>query len=148
MLGQWHQLPHVEAGANDPDWPRILEVREAVAKELERLRENGVIGSALEADVTLYCDGALRDSLNDLGEELRFVLITSEARVRAGTDRDPDASAAESIDGLWIGAVASADPKCSRCWHRRADVGSDATHPEICGRCISNLAAGETRRFA
>jgi len=148
MLGQWHQLPHVEAGANDPDWPRILQVREAVAKELERLRENGVIGSALEADVTLYCDGALRDSLNDLGEELRFVLITSEARVRAGTDRDPDASAAESIDGLWIGAVASADPKCSRCWHRRADVGSDATHPEICGRCISNLAAGETRRFA
>ncbi len=148
MLGQWHQLPHSEAGADDLDWPRILEVREAVAKELERLRENAVIGSALEADVTLYCDGALREALDALGEELRFVLITSEARVCAVAERDPAASAAESVEGLWIAAAASPNPKCSRCWHRRAEVGSDQAHPEICGRCVTNLDAGEIRRFA
>lgn len=148
MLGQWHRLPHIAAGAHDLDWPRILEVREAVAKELERLRENAVIGSALEADVTLFCDGKLRAALDALGDELRFVLITSEARVCAAADRDPAAAAAETVAGLWIGAAASSAPKCSRCWHRRADVGSNAAHPDICGRCVTNLDAGEVRHFA
>ena len=120
-----------------------------VAKELERLRENSEIGSALGADVTLYCDDELFELLERLGEELRFVLITSEARVLPAGEKSELARPAEAISGLWIGAAASGHGKCARCWHRRPDVGSDPEHPEICGRCLQNIeTAGETRRFA
>ena len=148
MLSRWYDLPRIGAATNQLDWVRILQVREAVSKELERLRESGGIGSALEADVTLYGDDALYPALSALGEELRFVLITSEARVANAADRDPTARAADTIEGLWIEAKASTNPKCARCWHRREDVGADRDHPDICGRCVSNLAAGEMRRFA
>ncbi|MGW8369498.1 MAG: isoleucine--tRNA ligase, partial [Gammaproteobacteria bacterium] len=134
MLSRWYDLPRIGAATNQLDWVRILQVREAVSKELERLRESGGIGSALEADVTLYGDDALYPALSALGEELRFVLITSEARVAYAADRDPTARAADTIEGLWIGAKASTNPKCARCWHRREDVGADRDHPDICGR--------------
>jgi isoleucyl-tRNA synthetase len=78
------------------------------------------------------------------------VLITSYARVHATEGRPADAVPATTTGGaLWIKAQASAHAKCVRCWHHRADVGSDAAHPELCGRCIENVAgSGEARRYA
>jgi isoleucyl-tRNA synthetase len=86
-----------------------------------------------------------------LGDELRFVLITSQARIRPAAERPADAVAAESVakEGAWISVAVDPAPKCVRCWHRRADVGTDPQHPEICGRCVTNLAGeGEARHYA
>jgi isoleucyl-tRNA synthetase len=85
--------------------------------------------------------------LDQLGDELRFVLITSEAILKPLTE-GAGASATE-LSGLKVSVAASAHTKCVRCWHHRADVGAHAAHPELCGRCISNIEGpGEARRFA
>ncbi|MDH3453350.1 MAG: class I tRNA ligase family protein, partial [Gammaproteobacteria bacterium] len=131
-------------------WELVIAARQAVAKELEKLRVGGEIGSSLNADVTLYCDGDLRGALESAGSELRFVLITSEATVAPLREKPGHAVRAdESAAELWIAASASPHPKCIRCWHQRADVGSESAHPQLCGRCVNNVeGAGERRGFA
>ncbi len=129
-------------------WGRVMQVRSVVSRELERMRKEGVIGSSLDAEVDLYCSEALLDELRRLGDELRFVLITSEARLHPAAER-PDGVAESELDGLSIVARASGYAKCSRCWHHREDVGADSAHPELCGRCVENVAGeGEARHFA
>ena len=136
---------------NMASWLRILETRSAVSKQLEILRTSNQIGSSLDAEVTLFCNGSLQADLNTLDDELRFVLITSEARTQP-----PDAAIADTVktqlasgETLGIYARASAHSKCIRCWHHRADVGKHSEHPELCGRCVDNVAgSGEQRRFA
>ncbi len=129
-------------------WERVIEVRTVVGRQLEQLRSDGGIGSSLDAEVDLYCDGDLKETLEKLGDELRFVLITSYARVHPTADAPVDA-VATGIAGLSLLATASPRQKCSRCWHHREDVGRDPAHPEICSRCVENIeTAGESRRFA
>ncbi len=131
-------------------WQRVLQTRAAVSKQLEALRKDNAIGSSLDAEVTLYCEGELLNTLQQLGEELRFVLITSEAKVQPLEQAPDDAVDAELDSGaLKIVAIASPHAKCVRCWHHRADVGDNSEHPELCGRCVENVAGdGEQRRFA
>jgi isoleucyl-tRNA synthetase len=149
LLSTWHEFPRAAVEAQPVDWEAVLTVRQAVARELERLRVADAIGASLDAEVDLYCEPALRDKLAALGDELRFALITSEARVHALDKRPTEAVAAEEPEGLWIVARKSGHRKCVRCWHRRADVGRDPEHPELCGRCVQNVAGeGESRRFA
>ncbi|MBA3564134.1 MAG: isoleucine--tRNA ligase [Gammaproteobacteria bacterium] len=148
FLTTWHELPEIAAGTSI-DWDAVLEAREAVARELEQLRNAGRIGSGLEAEVDLYCGLRRYDALAALGDELRFVMITSEARVHEAAERGIDAVAAETADELWIEVAPSGHAKCARCWHRRADVGGDPAHPEICARCVENvIGEGERRRIA
>jgi isoleucyl-tRNA synthetase len=131
-------------------WERLLGVREAVGKELEKLRVAGGIGSGLDAEVDLYCDGALAADLGQLEDELRFFLITSYARVHPLAAR-PAAAVEIQVNGrpLAIQVLPSVHAKCVRCWHHREDVGHSVEHPELCGRCVENVfGAGETRRFA
>ena len=117
-------------------WARIREIREAVNKDIEVLREKGEVGSSLQANVVLTAPPADHALLATLGDDLRFVFITSAIELEAGKD-------------LSVSASASKDVKCERCWHYVADVGADAEHPTLCGRCISNLyGAGETRKVA
>jgi isoleucyl-tRNA synthetase len=138
-----------ESGARErATWDRVIEVREAVAKELERLRASDLIGSALDAEVDLYCDRELGEALAWLGQELRFVFITSDARIHALPDAPPEARETERA-GLRLLASSSTHAKCARCWHHRADVGSHSGYPDLCGRCVSNVQGpGEERRFA
>jgi len=134
--------------AHDQHWQQIIAVREAVSKQLERLRVSGAIGSSLDAEVDIYCDGALSDTLLRLGDELRFVCITSYVNVRPLRDKTGEA-VTDGPQDLWIHARASTHPKCVRCWHHRADVASNQEHPELCGRCVENVSgSGEERRFA
>jgi isoleucyl-tRNA synthetase len=114
-------------------------VKADVQKELEALRVAGRIGSSLAAEVEVRAAGERFDVLAALGEDLRFALLTSGAKVaRAAADAEQA-----------VVAMPSAHAKCERCWHYRADVGTHAAHPALCGRCVSNLdGAGETRRFA
>jgi len=122
-----------------------------VLRELERLRVAGAIGAPLDAVVDLYAAPEVRAALAPLGEELRFVLITSGAQVHPAEVRPAEAVPADAAaaTGLWIHARASEAAKCVRCWHKRADVGGDPAHPELCARCAVNVdGAGESRRFA
>ena len=117
-------------------WDRIVAVRAFVQKELEDVRQSGRIGSSLQAEVTIAAPTADYEALASLGDDLRFVLITSAATVQAA-------------DALSIAVTPSANPKCERCWHWRADVGSDPNHPGLCGRCVANLFGnGEPRSKA
>jgi isoleucyl-tRNA synthetase len=121
-----------------------------VSKELEKLRAAGTIGSPLDAEVDLYADEESRTLLSAIEDELRFVLITSAARVHALDECPPDAVVG-AVPGLVfsVRVTPSAYAKCIRCWHHRADVGATPDHPEICGRCVDNVAgSGELRRFA
>jgi isoleucyl-tRNA synthetase len=153
FLTTWYEgLFPLEEGAMGVDfWDRVIAVREVVGKALEPLRASGGIGSALDAEVDLYCEGGLRESLSRLGDELRFVLITSGARVYPVEER-PESAVTHTVPGsgeVWVSAYRSAHAKCARCWHHREDVGSHAEHPRLCGRCVENVAGpGERRRFA
>lgn len=133
---------------NTTFWETIIRVREAVNKELENKRQAGLIGSALEAEVTVFCSAKLYQVLTQLGDELRFVLITSTARLLTEQNRPADAIAT-TVDGLWVQVAPAPYEKCARCWHRRADVGSNHDHPDICSRCVENIAGqGEVRHYA
>ena len=117
-------------------WSRIREIRDAVNKEIETLRAQGQVGSSLQANVTLTVNADDYALLNSLGADLKFVFITSAIDLVLG-------------EALSITAASSTAVKCERCWHYRDDVGSDAAHPGLCGRCTSNLfGAGEVREFA
>ncbi|MGQ0580048.1 MAG: isoleucine--tRNA ligase [Betaproteobacteria bacterium] len=117
-------------------WEQIRAIRAQVQKELEAVRVAGRIGSSLQAEIEIHGDGERYQVLSSLGEDLRFVLITSKARVIRGAEAQ-------------ITVNASPHRKCERCWHYRADVGHDPAHADICSRCTSNLfGAGEPRAHA
>jgi isoleucyl-tRNA synthetase len=133
-----------EIGAPDTElldkWTRIRAAREVVNKEIESLREAGKVGSSLQANVVLTIPmathGELWSALASLGDDLKFVFITSAMNIVAG-------------DAMAVKVVPSEAAKCERCWHWRHDVGHDPAHPTICGRCTSNLfGPGEDRNFA
>jgi isoleucyl-tRNA synthetase len=150
FLSTWWELPDVHPSPGI-DWEAVLALKSDVARELERLRAEGRIGAPLEAEADVYLDPAQQARIGGLGEELRFVLITSAARILAEAGRPADAIAAESVaaTGAWLAVRPLEHAKCARCWHRRPDVGHDARHPELCGRCVTNLEGpGETRNYA
>jgi isoleucyl-tRNA synthetase len=154
LLENWYQeLTDLDAGEkmNMDFWQKVLEVRAVVSKELEALRANKTIGSSLDAEVTLYVGIELQSMLEALKEELRFVLITSAASVKNFDDADADCVTANLTSGQTIKIKTAVAPgeKCVRCWHHREDVGSYEEHPELCGRCVENVAGdGEQRSFA
>jgi isoleucyl-tRNA synthetase len=150
FLETWYEglFPLDEGTAYDREfWDFVLKVREAVSKELEVVRIKGDIGSSLNAEVELYCDEAVLASLSRIAGELRFVLIVSDVRV---LPKNGGAGALPTdVAGLEVKVIASPHTKCVRCWHHREDVSHNAEHPELCGRCVENVAGdGETRRYA
>jgi isoleucyl-tRNA synthetase len=117
-------------------WARVRAIRDEVNKAIESLRSEGRVGASLQAEVRLGAAEEDRALLASLGEDLRFVMITSRVVL-------------EAAEALAVDVEPSAATKCERCWHYRDDVGTDAAHPTICGRCVANLhGAGETRRIA
>lgn len=153
FLATWYDFPTLgeDHGMGLDYWAVVMEVRELVYKELESLRVAGKIGSGLDAEVDLYCGAELYAALSKLGAELRFVLITSYARIHHLTAAP---AAAEQLvlannEKLIIKVAPSAHKKCIRCWHLREDLGSHAEHPELCSRCVENVVGtGEVRHFA
>lgn len=145
----WYQgFTDMPAGQfSDAYWQQLLQVRDEVNKVLESARREEKLGASLQAEVTLYAAPELAEALGRLGDELRFVLITSTAKVSTET-ADPAAVATE-MKGLSVLVAASTAAKCERCWHHRHDVGADSANPGICLRCVSNVSGeGETREFA
>ncbi len=137
-----------DAALNREFWQKVMTVRAAVGKELEKIRAKGDIGSSLNAEIELYCNAGFFDALSCLSDELRFIFITSNASVIAEGNAPEDAIQTE-IDGVKLRVVVSEHEKCVRCWHQRPDVGKTAEHPELCGRCVENVAGdGENRHYA
>ncbi len=151
MLNGWYQgLTELPEGTelDRAYWDRVMAVKAAVNKELENQRSAKVIGGNLQAEVTLFAEQGLSADLAKLGDELRFVLITSAASVVPFAQAPAEAVATE-VEGLKLQVVKSGYAKCGRCWHFRADVGSHPEHPEICSRCVDNLSgSGEVRHYA
>lgn len=129
-------------------WDTLLTIRGEVNKVIEQARADKVLGGSLEAAVTLYADNELAAKLNSLGDELRFVLLTSEANVADYAAAGADAQQSEDLKGLKVALRKADGEKCPRCWHYTTDIGQVAEHAEVCGRCVSNVAgAGEQRKF-
>ncbi|MGH8282552.1 MAG: isoleucine--tRNA ligase [Gammaproteobacteria bacterium] len=148
FLSTWHEFP--QAGAVDNDlWETLLKVRGSVKKQLEGLRIAGGIGSPLDAEVDVYCETSLANKLWPIGDELRFLFITSYARVHVADECPTDAVPSAEQPGLWVAAHVSVHTKCVRCWHHREDVDTNRAYPGLCGRCVENVAGqGEVRHFA
>lgn len=153
FLTQWHVLPAMPASSID--WDALVQLRAAVLRQLEVLRDAGSIGAPLDAELDVYCLPAQSAALSALGDELRFFTITSAARVHAvaaghvPADAQPADTGSAVIDGVWLKVQATAATKCVRCWHKRDDVGSQTAHPEVCARCAGNvMGLAETRQFA
>jgi isoleucyl-tRNA synthetase len=140
LLQTWYELPLIpDADSLLERWSLIRAVRAQVQRELEALRSGGSIGSSLQARVEVHACGEKHRALATLGEDLKFVFITSDAALHPAVD-----AAAEKILAAPI-----THAKCERCWHWRSDVGRDPAHPGLCGRCLVNLfGAGEVRRYA
>ena len=149
FLDTWYTFPPIiETKFSSEFWSKVVELRNEVSKELEHLRVAGGIGSSLDAEVDLYCEKELYNSLGRLEDELRFIFITSYARIHTA-DQRPEEAMASAIEGLWIKVAPSDYEKCTRCWHHREDVGAHTEHPQLCGRCVDNVGqAGEVRRYA
>jgi isoleucyl-tRNA synthetase len=151
FLSTWVQMPSAARERPPVDWDTVLNMRGAVLRELEKLRATSAIGAPLDAEVDIYCPPALLDVVKPFGNELRFVLITSEAKAFPAEPRPADAVTVDMGEGkqAWIAVRASTNVKCKRCWNKCADIGQHAAHPELCGRCITNIdGSGESRGFA
>jgi len=140
---QWYVFPQVLEKQNLLDeWASVRQIRERVSKRLEEKRAAGEIGSSLAAELDIYLlpSSRLYEIFNRFQDDLRLVFITSRATLHA----DIEGSQKDIIK-----VTPSAHTKCERCWHYREDVGADAQHPTLCGRCVSNLyGSGEVRRYA
>ncbi|KXW55801.1 isoleucine--tRNA ligase [Ferrovum sp. PN-J185] len=153
---QWYTLPTLsDASTLLKEWSHLREFRSLVQKELEHKRAEGVIGSSLKADVTLYVDQTLMHWLAPLKEDLRFIFITSQAQLSLLSESElQDRETIEfTLNGdtthFTIQVKASEHQKCERCWHYREEVGHDHDHPLLCARCISNIhGSEETRHYA
>ncbi|MCL4112477.1 UNVERIFIED_CONTAM: hypothetical protein GTU68_039387 [Idotea baltica] len=146
LMTEWYDqlfdLNENEAISNT-EWDSIFSVRVAVSKQLEQLRKDKVIGSSLNADITVYATGETYEALNKLQSELRFVLITSEDTIVA------EGESGKTVKDVWLSVRASTAEKCVRCWHQREDVGVNPDHPELCSRCVENVVGdGEARYYA
>ena len=132
-----HQLPAV-VGADDlvAKWTKIQEFRVIVLKELETKRSAGLIGASLQAELVIHADAELYPLLKSIAEDLKFAYMVSKITLSAA-------------DITAVDVIVSEEAKCERCWHYAAEIGSNAEHSTICGRCVENLTgAGEIRQFA
>jgi isoleucyl-tRNA synthetase len=130
-------------------WTDLLAIRDSASRVLEGMRKAGDIGASLEAQVDLFLDNALLERYTPAAGELRFVFITSELTLAPLAAKPAHAVKVELAEGeAWLAASVRTAAKCIRCWHLRDDVGVHGDHPEICGRCVENVAGqGEVRRW-
>jgi isoleucyl-tRNA synthetase len=148
FMSEWYQIP-VASTANlisEENWQTLITVKSAVNKQIEAARNAKLVGSNLSAKVELWAQPALKSILDQLGNELRFVLITSQVIVH---DFEKAGESTE-LEGLRVKVSAAEGEKCARCWHVLPDVNTHAGHPGICGRCLINLPSGqgEERKYA
>ena len=133
---------------DDAYWQQLIKVRSEVNRVLEIARNDKVIGGGLEAEVTVYANDQYRALLAQLGNELRFVLITSKVDVKSLAEKPADLADSE-LEGIAVSVTRSNAEKCPRCWHYSDEIGVSPEHPTLCARCVENVVGnGEVRHFA
>ena len=138
FLSEWLDLPKFDS---DIDWDQLNQINAIALKALEVARDNGEIGSSLDAHLIISVDQETHDLLNQFSEELRFLFITSSVDLQFD-------DALDSNQDISVTVKKSDAEKCGRCWHRQESVGDSDEHPEICARCISNISdSPEVRSF-
>jgi len=145
FLSEWYE--GLSVGYENIAIDTARNINPFIRKQMEVMRSDKTIGSSLDAQVDLYCDEKTYQALDQLDDELRFVFITSDARIHPLIDKTDECI--EALEGVFIKVSKSENEKCVRCWHHREDVGQHAEHIELCGRCIENVAGdGEKREYA
>jgi len=145
FLSEWYE--GLLSGYQNTAIDTARNINPFIRKQMESMRSDKIIGSSLDAEVDLYCDDKTTEALSQLGDELRFVFITSYARIHPLQDKTDEC--VEAGEGVFVVVSHSAHEKCVRCWHHREDVGQNAEHTELCGRCVENVTgSGEKREFA
>ncbi|CAC9612500.1 Isoleucyl-tRNA synthetase (EC 6.1.1.5) [uncultured Gammaproteobacteria bacterium] len=145
FLQEWYQ--ELSAGYNNEAIDITRDIKPFIQKQMEEMRNDKTIGSSLDAEVDIYCEDSIYQSLHKLADELRFVFITSYARIHPLGEKTNDCI--EAGTGVFIKVSKSEHEKCVRCWHHREDIGNNSEHPELCGRCVENVVGdGEERKFA
>jgi isoleucyl-tRNA synthetase len=152
FTAEWYDglFAYANTEIDESTWDTLEQLRAEVTRNLEILRQDGKIGSSLDAEVTILADQVLIDQLQVISDELRFVLITSSATLGRLDSVEAEGSfTLRNGSKIRVQATPSEYPKCVRCWHHREDVGSHVEHVELCGRCIDNIDGdGEQRRYA
>jgi isoleucyl-tRNA synthetase len=150
LMATWYanlQVLPTNAALSAESFDAVFALRDAVSKVLEPMRVSGDIGASLQAEVDVFVDDALLQSVQPVADEIRFLFITSQLNLKPLSAKNADAIAVEASSSF-IYAKASAHSKCVRCWHYREEVGSHADDPELCSRCEINVnGAGEERRY-
>ncbi|MFO0930840.1 MAG: isoleucine--tRNA ligase [Gemmataceae bacterium] len=149
LFSTWAELDHLNGvilTADEVDLFADLEaLRSSALKQIEVARNAKTLGGSLEAKVALAPDAAAAPRLAPYADELRFYFITSDVEFVEPAAGDEVTLSAGKVK---VGVAPSGAPKCVRCWHLRGDVGRNAEHPELCGRCVTNVAGGgEQRRW-
>ena len=145
FLQTWYE--GLEGNFDNPVIESCRDINTHLRKELEEMRRNKVIGSSLDAEVDIYCKDENYQNLLGLKDELRFVFITSEARVNELSSKPSDAKEIDS--SIAIKVYKSKHQKCVRCWHHRPEIGQNKMHNDLCDRCVENVSGkGENRVFA
>ena len=126
-------LPEYDPALDDEPllerWAALRAVRSEVTKAIEELRRGGQVGHSLDATVSLRARGPQLDLLRSFHERLPELFIVSSVTLEEGQG-----------DELGVSVAPATAAKCARCWNRRADVGADAAHADVCGRCARVLA--------
>ncbi|WP_412972512.1 isoleucine--tRNA ligase [Glaciecola sp. MF2-115] len=153
FTGSWYSgLPALETSAgnmlDNEFWQSVLTIKTEVNSALEKARNEKTIGGSLEAKVIVYVNEEKASLLAKLQDELRFVLITSEAEVKSLSEKTETAISLNESD-VFVDVLVADGEKCARCWHHKSEVGQDPKHPELCNRCIDNVEGdGEVRQYA
>ena len=147
---EWYEFPVFELGEiSEEDWQVILNAKEVVNKAYEIARTDKVINANLMADVTVFADDNTLKSLEKLGNELKFVFISSVANIAPFANKTGVTFEQADDSQVAVSIKTAEGEKCVRCWHISSDVGANADHPEICTRCVENVVGnGEVRHYA
>ena len=130
------------------NWALIQSAKGVVNQAIEVARTEGLVKGSLSAEVELFATGPIFEALAALGEELRFVTITSEATLSPLKEAPDRAISYSTCPDLSVIVKTAETEKCERCWHHRLDVGSISAHPTLCKRCVDNIeGTGEGRTF-
>ena len=150
FLEDWYEkeIGDTDSKSRKARWEAIISVRDEANKQFEKLRNDGVIGSSLDAEINIYCNEKLFNELNFVKDELKFVLIASIAKIYPLNKRVNEAIETD-IPDLFIFAKQCDHQKCERCWHRHESVGKNDMYETLCSRCIENITKdGEVRLYA
>ena len=148
FVSEWYPFPEakMESQFDGEYWSFVATVKNAVNKVIEAKRNQGVLGGALESEITLYCNEQIFSQLEKIGDELRFVLISSSVTL---DKYDSERGEETDIDGFRVEVTKTSATKCARCWHHLDSVGTIAGHEDICQRCVDNIEGeGEVRLYA